>query len=188
MTGYEVALFIHLLGAVIIFLAIGISQLGGARVRRAETVEHIRLWLGLVRTTQRMWPVAILFLLGAGVYMTIDVWSFSTPWVVGGLIGLAVMVATGVAVVSRGFERIATAAEDRDGPPTADLRRLIGDPRMWVVLSANNGIGIGVVWLMASKPGWLATIVVLVAAALIGGISGYAAVTRSGQAAGAPVD
>jgi hypothetical protein len=187
MNAYNVALFIHILGVITFFLAVGISQRGGAQVRRAQTVEHLRLWLGLVKTTEGMFPAAILLLLATGLYMTADVWDFETPWVVVGLFTLAALMAVGIAVVGRRFTRMAEAATTAgEGAVPADLRKLIAEPVTWVGLSANNGAAIGVVWLMTNKPGWTASILIVLGLALVGAFIGFAIARRAVQTAGAP--
>lgn len=45
-TAYNLALFVHLLGAVTLFGGITIIQWGGARLRAAVTVEEVRRGLG----------------------------------------------------------------------------------------------------------------------------------------------
>jgi hypothetical protein len=182
MTAYNVALFIHLLGAITFFLAIGITQRGGAGMRRAESVEHIRWWADLVQTTQRMWPAAIIMLLGAGLYMTFDVWTFTTPWIVVAIVGLVLVIVVGTAVAGRRLEKIHAAAEAAGGGSTPpELRRLIDDPVTWLAISANNGAALGILWLMAAKPGWAWSITVVTGLALIGGLVGSAVLRRNGQ-------
>jgi hypothetical protein len=182
MRAYDIALFIHLLGAITFFIAIGIMQRGGARVRGAQTVEHLRLWLGLVQTTQRMFPSAIVMLLGAGVYMTIDVWTFETPWVMVSLVALVTMTAVGTGIVGRRFSRIEAAAKAAgDGSLPPQLGGLIAEPITWGSLSALNGAAIGIVWLMATKPGWAVSISVVLGLALIGALIGLALARRDRQ-------
>ncbi|MGH2708669.1 MAG: hypothetical protein ACRDJK_10290, partial [Actinomycetota bacterium] len=90
-TGRSVALFIHLLGVVALFIAMGIVQRGGSGVRVSSTVEELRLWLGLVQTTRAMFPAALLFILGSGLYMADRSWSFDTPWIVVAIVSIVVI-------------------------------------------------------------------------------------------------
>jgi hypothetical protein len=187
MRAYDVALFVHLLGVITFFIAVGINQRGGARIREAQTVEHVRLWAGFVRTTQRMFPAAIVLLLGAGLFMTADVWTFATSWIVVGLVGLAVIVAVGIGVVGRRIEAIAAAAEAAgDGAVPPELVTLIADPVMWTALSALNGAAIGIVWLMATKPGWTGSVSVVLGLGLIGALVGSGIARRGRHAAEPP--
>lgn len=175
MRAYDVALFIHLLGVITLFVAMGLVQRGGAGVRTAATVEHLRLWLGLVRTTQRMFPAAIVLLLASGLFMTADAWTFTTPWVVVALVGLAAVAALGGVVVGRGFAAIGeAAARAGEGALPADLAGLIARRGLWFSASALNGAAIGILWLMATKPGWTVSVAAVCALAVLGGIVGFA--------------
>ena len=178
MNAYNVALFIHLLGVVTLFSAIGLQQRGGAQIRGATTLEQLRLWLGLVRTTQGMYPAAIVLLLAGGLFMTGSAWTFTTPWIAVALVGLACMAVAGALVVGRRLAALGAAAAG-DGPVPPDLARLIARPDAWVCLFALNGVAIGILWLMATKPGWAASVAVVVGVAAIGAAIGLAITSRS---------
>jgi hypothetical protein len=173
---YDVVLFVHLLGVVTLFAAFGIFQLGGARLRRAATVDHLRLWLGLLRATTATFPIALLVILAAGLYLADDAWSFSTPWVVVAFVAVVVMLAVGGVVIGRGLNRLgAAAAGAGDGPVPATMRRLVSDPATWVSSLALNGMAVGVLWLMATKPGWGGSVGVVAALTVAGALLGTAA-------------
>jgi hypothetical protein len=174
---YDVVLFVHLLGVVTLFAAFGIFQLGGARLRRAATMDHLRLWLGLLRPTGAIFPIALLVILVAGLYMADDAWSYSTPWVVVAFVAVVLMLAVGGVVITRGLNRLgAAAAGAGDGPPPAPLRRLAADPATWVSSFALNGMAVGVLWLMATKPGWGGSVGVVTALTVAGALLGTAVV------------
>jgi hypothetical protein len=176
---HDVALFIHLLGVITLFIAFGILQRGGARARQARTVQHLRLWLDLLRTTAPMFPAAFVMILGAGLYMTADVWTFSTEWVLVALVAVGVMMAVGFGVVGRGLNRMgAAAANASEASVSPELRAVVVDPTTWVSASVLNGIGLGVLWLMVSKPGWGEAIIVPIAFGVAGAIAGSAALRR----------
>jgi hypothetical protein len=179
MRAYDVALFIHLLGAITLFVAFGIIQRGGARVRQAQTLDHVRLWLDLLRTTAPMFPAAFVMILGAGLYMTADVWTFTTAWVLVSLVAVAVMVVVGAAVVGRGLNRMGAAvAIASEGSLSPELRTAVLDPITWISSFALNGLALGSLWLMATKPAWGQAIAVPIAVAAAGAIAGAVVVRR----------
>jgi Predicted integral membrane protein (DUF2269) len=173
MTLYEVVLFLHLLGVVTLFIAVGLIQRGGAQVRTAETLDHLRLWLGLVRMTRNMFPTSALLLLVTGLYMTSDVWTFDAPWIVVSIVGLIALTVVGGAVIGPRFRRVGMAAGGAgDGPVPPEIRRSIEEPTIWIALYANSGAAMGILWLMVTKPDWAASIAVVVGLALLGGFLG----------------
>lgn len=176
-TGRSIALFIHLLGVVTLFVAMGIVQRASVRVRGSSTVEELRLWLGLAETTRRMFPAALLFILASGLYMAGRMWSFGSPWIVVAMVSIGVIGILGGAIVGQGLAAIDRAATST-GPVAPELARIISRPAPWVAAAALNGMAIGLLWLMVNKPGWTQSISVVIALGLLGAIVGSAAVRR----------
>jgi hypothetical protein len=185
---YNVALFVHVLGVVALFVAIGMQQWGGAQLRGAATLEHLRLWLRLVVRSQSLYGPAIAVLLLGGLFMAGKAWSFTAPWIVVALVGLAAMIGLGILVVGRRFAAIEAAAKATgEGHVPADVARLIARPGVWACMSALNGIAVGILWLMTNKPEWAASIAVVVVAAAAAGIAGGMTARPKGRRAVEPL-
>jgi hypothetical protein len=173
MTAYELALFAHLLGVVTLFAAIALVESAGIRLRRAASVEQVRLWVGLTRSAAPLFPVAVLTVLGSGLFMAADSWTFSTPWVVVAIVAVVVLGGIGGAVQGRYFAAIArAAAATEDGLVPQRLSELIAAPALWVAVVAPDVGAVGVLWTMATKPGWTGSIVAVAGLAMIGAIVG----------------
>ena len=70
---YQIALFLHILGALGFFIAIAILYTSVLGVRRAQTVQQIKLWTGAAAPAIRLiFPIASLVILVAGLYMAGD--------------------------------------------------------------------------------------------------------------------
>jgi hypothetical protein len=170
----SVALFIHLLGVVTLFIGIGLLQRAGAAIRAASSVEELRVLLGLARTTRSMFPAALLFIIASGLFMAARSFSFETPWVVVGIASVIVMGILGGAVAGRRLAAVGKGAASASSI-TPELALAIRDPAIWVALGLNSGLAVGVLWLMVSKPGWAQSIGVAVVLALVGAAAGYSA-------------
>jgi uncharacterized membrane protein len=180
MNGYNLALFIHLLGVIALFIAIGLVQRGGVNVRTAESVQQARTWLGLLRTTRTMFPSSGVVILLAGLYMAGDAWEFSDPWIVVSIVALVLMLAVGGAVIGRRFQAMGQAAATApDGPVAGHLKTLIEDPLPWVLVYMNTGIGLGILWLMTNKPDWAASILIVVGLGALGAVLGMVGLRRT---------
>lgn len=173
MTPYEVALFAHLLGAVTLFAAIALVETAGARLRRAASVEHVRLWVQLTRSAAPLFPVALVTVLGSGLFMTADSWTFTTPWVVVAIAGVVVLGGVGGSVQGLRLATIGmTAAGTPDGPVPQDLTKLIAAPALWVAVVAPDTATLGILWTMAAKPGWTGSIVAVAGLSIVGALAG----------------
>lgn len=174
---YNVALFLHIVGAVTLFIAMGLVQRVGTQMRGAGNLDELRLCLRLVRTTGTMYPVALGLLLLTGLYMAGTAWSFETPWVVVGIVSLLVISGVGGGFVGRRFGGIGRDA-GAAGSLSADLVRRVREPKLWAAATMLNGLAMGVLWLMAVKPGLIHSLVVVVALALMGAVAGTSASRR----------
>jgi hypothetical protein len=97
-----------------------------------------------------VFPAASIGLLGSGAYMTQSAWSWSTPWIVGGLVGLAMIVVLGSGLeASRGRalkrEMGAHGLSDR-------ARRLLRDPIAWTAKVMTWTLMLAVMFIMTTKP------------------------------------
>jgi hypothetical protein len=178
MTLYNIALFVHLIGVIVLFIAFGIGQRAGARMRGAASVDHARLWLGLLTVTTPMFPTALILLLGSGLFMASDAWSFTTPWVAVSIVAVVIVGVLGAGYTTRRFERMNSALEAAGDEVTDEVRAALDDSGTWMAMFAINGMSFAVLWLMVVKPGWLQSIVLPAVLFVVGGALGFAAVRQ----------
>ncbi len=175
MSGYNVALFFHILGVVTLFAAMAIQQVAGARLRSAGTGRELRQWMEAIRPTGLALPAAAAVILVSGLVMTSQHWTMRTPWIATGFLTLLAMAAVGATLLRSGFTRIGKASADvasSDGPVPPDLARLRAAPALWSGMGAMDGAAVGVLWLMTNKPGGLVSVAVVLGTALVGAAVG----------------
>jgi hypothetical protein len=129
----------------------------------------------MVGKVVRVFPPATLGLLGSGAYMTQNAWSWSTPWVVTGLVGLAMIVLLGSGLeASRGR---ALKHEVRVHGLSDRARRLLRDPLAWTAKGMTLTLMLGVMFVMSTKPpAWGCAISLLIA--LLAGATGAVPIWR----------
>ena len=180
MSAYGVALFVHILGVVTFFSALALAQTTGKLLRGAATVEQVRSLMGVLQPTRRMFPWSAALLLASGLYMTAQVWTFTTSWVVVGIVTLVALIGVGTTLVGQRFAQVGMMAGTSEGGPVPDqLRTLIAEPTKWIVLSGNSAAAVGLVWLMTNKPGWVASISIVVVLWIAGALGGRASTARN---------
>ena len=125
MDTYHVVLYIHLLS---LFVGIGAAsvlivclfQLRGAR----ELTDAIP-WGRVAGKIARLFPIAILGLFGSGAYMTSDVWTWSSGWIVVGIVALVVLAIQGSVIAERSGKKLEHALiENGPGPLGEQARRM----------------------------------------------------------------
>ena len=175
MSLYDIFLFAHFLGLISLFVSFGVLQRGGAALRSSQSVDHLRVWVGLVRRSQRGLLAGLVILLVSGIFMAAERWTFTTSWIVVGIVAVVVIAVVFPSFTGRKLRNIDTLAGSvGDGAIPPELKRRVADRGLWVPLSATNIGAIGVVWLMTAKPGWVGSLTVVLGMTALGAIIGYA--------------
>ena len=86
MDSYSTALFLHIVGAVGFFVALGLEWTGLWQMRRATTLEQVRAWMGILKSVRKVGFASMLTTVISGVYMMVTVWG-RVAWVIVALVG-----------------------------------------------------------------------------------------------------
>jgi hypothetical protein len=178
-TGYDFALFLHLLGVFAIAGAAVTELVCMSMMRRANTVQDIRPWASVGGMIEKIFPVAAIVLLLTGGYMTGKLWDWGDGWINVSATALIVGAIAGFAIDGRRVDAISSAAETaRDGAIPADLAARTHDPILFGTAHALILMLLGIIWNMTTKPGDAQAGIVVVIAVLVGAASAYPMVAR----------
>jgi hypothetical protein len=145
MTLYSIALFLHVVGALLLFVTLTVEGVALRQVRRAATAEAAE------------GAAAVLGVLIPGLYMTATSWGW-VAWIV---VALASWLAVAVLGAVNGI-RIGALARAQA------LLTGIRNPMFLISWTTRVGIVLGVVFLMTVKPGTAGAVVAIVVAAAAG--------------------
>jgi hypothetical protein len=81
MTIYSCVLFLHIMGAFTLFVAIGLEWVGLARLRAARTTALVREWTPVLALLDTLVPTGAALILSAGLYMGSTVWRWGNAWI-----------------------------------------------------------------------------------------------------------
>jgi hypothetical protein len=181
MDWYHLVLFIHILGALGLFMALAVEVASMIGARSASTVEAVRMWSSTSKPLAIIFPVASLLILGAGLAMTLGAWGWSHAWIDLSLGLLILLSIAGAAFNGTHAKRIAErAAAPGHGAIPPDLRHELNDPLHWTSVISMATLAVGIVFLMVNKPDLLGSVITLVVALLVGVVLAQVLV-RSGQ-------
>jgi uncharacterized membrane protein len=165
MSLYSVVLFLHVGGAIGVFVGIGIWLFGLSAMRRARRVEQVRALAWLVIVTIPFMVLSLVLLGVAGFYMAISAWGLQTSWIIVSLVSLVLFAPINVFVLDPRMRALyAKAAEAPDGPLSDELVRGTHDPIIGTVAQTLTTVLIGIVFLMTNKPTLATSILVMVVA------------------------
>ena len=148
--GYSIALFFHLVSLVAAGAAAALSGYAALRLRAATSPAEVTRWGTMIEKVVRIFAPATLGLLASGAYMTQSAWSWSTPWIVAGPVGLAMIVLLGSGVEASRGRALKNELQSNDLSERA--RRLMRDPLAWTARAMEWMLMLGVMFVMATKP------------------------------------
>lgn len=165
MSLYTTALFLHVLGALGLFAALGIEWAIAGALRRATDPSHAKSLIGVLRPLHRVAGPSAVTILVTGVYMGMT-GPGRQAWIGLGFLGLVVVGALGGAVTGRRVAAVLRELESGSATSGSPMRRL-QDPALAISLRLRTAIATGVIFLMTTKPtAGLAVAAMIVAVAL----------------------
>jgi len=165
MTLYSIALFLHIVGALLLFTAVTLEGIGLRQMRRASTPEQVREAAAIAGLARTVGPASLVGIAVPGLYMTATSWGW-VPWI---LIGLASWLLVGVSGAVNGIRLASIGRAPAPGPPLpAELAVRIADPMLVTLWLMRAATLLAVVFLMTVKPGIVGALLVVVAGATVG--------------------
>lgn len=161
MSLYNMIVFIHILGAIGIFVTLSVERLALFRLQRADSIEKSRTWWSVMRLLPRIGIPSILTLLASGIYLTIESWS-EAPWILPSFGALVLIAFTGIALSRPTFGKLEAfykSNAELQMPPKHS--RLWG--RLWGSLQIRTGLALGILFIMVTKPNLFTSLVILCA-------------------------
>src|SRR5258708_23749434 len=156
---YSIALFVHVVGALLLFVTLTVEGVALRQVSQAAARESARAGAAMLRLNRIGGPFSALGVLVPGVYMTVTTWGW-VAWIVVALVSWLVIAVLGA------VNGIRILALDRSSGLLVGIR----NPLFLISWLTRVGIALGVIFLMTVKPGaGIAVAAVLVARAAGGG-------------------
>jgi hypothetical protein len=181
---YTFVLYLHFVALALAFFATGLAVAGGLALKRAASVGDGRFALRISTLAGKLHPLSALGLLLTGGYLTQSQWSWTTPWILCGVVGLVIVAILGGGVMG-GRERAMDHAlrEAPEGPILAPLRQRLNDPVIAVCGPAITLFVLGIMYLMVMKPALTGSVLTLVIAAVVGVALGASSLSSRGAKA-----
>src|SRR5689334_23457697 len=160
----SILLFLHVAGAMGVFVALGMEALALGQLRRASNVGAIRAALGALGAGQRLMGPSGLLLVLSGIYLATAYWHWQGAWMGLGFLGMLAIGALGGIMTSRNVGRL---RKDLDGS-RASVSSVTVTPALWTSFAIRAALLVGVLFLMTVKPGPLGSLAAIGTAVVIG--------------------
>ena len=174
MTLYSIALFAHVVGALLLFVTLTVEGVALRLLRRAAALEGARGAAAMLRANRVVGPLSALGVLIPGLYMTATSWGW-VAWIVVALVSWVVIAVLGA------VNGIRIVALERSQSVLDGIR----NPMFLISWTTRVGIALGVVFLMTVKPSAVAAALAILIAAAAGAAvgMGLSRDVREGQVA-----
>lgn len=151
MNDYSIALFLHIVGALGFFVALGLEWTGLWQLRSAILPDQVRTWMGILKSARRVGFVSMLTAVVSGVYMMATVWG-GVAWiivVIGSLVGVIVL---SLALTGPRMATIGRTLALEKGPLSQTFHSAANHPLLWISIQTRVALALGIIFLKIAKP------------------------------------
>jgi hypothetical protein len=169
MSLYSFVLFLHIAGAITLFMGFAIEWNSLRHLQRVSRLDQARVWVNASSGVRPFSMAGMFVLVLAGGYLArrMEAWHESWVWVA--LAATFAIAGIAVALTQRRMREIRNACDVGQAELTEALTRRLRDPILRVSLGLRTAIALGIVLLMTVKP-TLGISLLIVAIAAVGGI------------------
>ncbi len=167
MAVYVIALFLHIVGALGVFVALGLEWTGLRQIRSAMTLDVVRGWMRILSSLRRFGFAAMLMTVITGIYMMLRVWGVAA-WAIVTLGSLVLLIVLSVALSAPRMAAIGRDLAAERGPLSTTFHTLANQPLLWISIQTRVGIALGIVFLKTAKPNLAGSLLTIGVAILFG--------------------
>jgi hypothetical protein len=175
MTVYTVVLFLHLAGALFLFMDFALEWLIQGRVHNAATLEQAGRWLAAGKRVPLIGAIGGIGVFIPGLYLAAHGKLWDQAWIQAALTAAVMIVVLGAAITRPRLRKLAKAAKESvpgaaqgTGQTGSISIARLGDPLIVYSLRIRVLLAFGVLYLMAAKPGLRATLATMGIALALG--------------------
>lgn len=164
---YPLLVFVHVLGAVGIFASLGIESIALRRLQQEIAAGTARSWLGLIALAGRLGALSMLVTVVAGVALMLTGWRYQ-PWIAAAFAGILATAALGSASI-RPLRKVRLMVAGQGGPElSVEVRGALSNRALAISVRLRIANAIGILALMAMKPGTAGSCAIVAAALAVG--------------------
>jgi hypothetical protein len=165
---HVILIYLHLLGALALFIGYGIEWTASSLFRKATSTEQVRAWLRVFKVSPPLSGAGLAVLLLSGGYLASLSGAMKQGWIPATLLAIGVALAIGFALILPRMGKLRKSLPSLNEPVTAGLREHLSDPVLHTAIRVRVLVAAGIVYLMAAKQPLEPSLLALAAAGLAG--------------------
>jgi len=146
-----IALFLHIVGALGVSVAVGLEWTGLWQIRTAMFPEQVRPWMGIFTWVRKVGFISMLTTVITGIYMIVTYWG-GKPWIIVTMGSLILVIALAQALTAPRMAAIGRALATGKEPVSQTFYKLVNDPMLWSSIQTRVAIVLGIIFLKIAKP------------------------------------
>ena len=168
MNSYSIiALFLHIVGALGVSVALGLEWTGLLQIRTASLPEQVRTWMGMFNSVRKVGFISMLTTVVTGIYMIVTYWG-GKPWIIVTTGSLILVIVLAQMLTAPRMAAIGRALAIEKGPVSQIYHKLVTDPILWISIQTRVAIVLGIIFLKIAKPDLGASLLTIGVAIVIG--------------------
>ncbi len=183
---YSLVLFLHIVGALGFFVALGLEWTGLQQLQGAMLPEQVRAWMKVLKGTNKVAFPSMLTTVITGIYLVLKEWGW-IPWILVTLGSLVLVIALSVVLTRPRMAAIGRTLAGAKGTVSQNIHLPMNQPALWISVQIRVAIALGIVFLKIAKPDLLGSLLTMGVAIVIGYISALP-MARPGQVQTGPAD
>ncbi|MGG3466895.1 hypothetical protein ABES02_05055 [Neobacillus pocheonensis] len=166
---YNVILFLHILGAVLMFVAVGITLLAMLSMLFSTKTEGIRNWSALAVKLDGLLPFSVILILFPGLYLVFSTWGWGNSWINLSLTAIIIMTFMGPIINLRRLKSILNAANaETNNVPSVLLLEKVRNGVLWNSVLIMTMMTFAILFVMTVKLSMIGSLVTFVLAIILG--------------------
>jgi hypothetical protein len=165
---FSAVLFLHLLGALALFIGYGIEWTASSLFRNASSTEQVRAWLRVFKVSPPLAGAGLGVVLLSGGYLASLSGAMKQGWIPATLIAIFLALALGFALILPRMKRIRAALPPGNDAVSEELRERLADPVLLTAIRVRVLVATGIVYLMAAKISFVPSLLALAMATVLG--------------------
>lgn len=167
---FSIVLFLHIVGALGVSVALGLEWIGLSQIRRSTVADEIRAILKVVSSTTRFGFISMLSTVITGMYMVLAAVGW-TPWLLVVIGALVLMIAVTRALTAPRMAWIGKAFAADKGSVPHGFHNLMNDPMLWISIQTRVALILGIIFLKIATPGLGGSLLTIGVAVVLGILS-----------------
>lgn len=162
-----IALFVHIVGALGVSIAVGLEWTGLQQLRTAVLPEQVRTWMGILKSVRKVGFISMLTTVITGIYMIVTYWG-GKPWLIVTMGSLILVIALAQALTAPRMASVGRTLGAEKGSVSQAFHRLVNDPMLWISIQTRLAIVLGIIFLKIAKPDLIGSLLTIGVAIVLG--------------------